>query len=160
MRKALAIACVGIFLTAHPVLAGVYGDELTKCVVSSVSDQDKILFTRFVFAAIAEHPAVKPMANIGEAANAALDRDTAALLSRLMYSDCRKQMIDVLKYEGPAASTPAFNMLGQVAMRYLMTDPAVASRMAKGGADPANQAKLLDLYKEAGLPPPPGPAGK
>jgi hypothetical protein len=160
MRKVFAAACVGIVVTAHPALAGVYGDELTKCVVSSLTDADKVLFAKYVFAAMAEHPTVKPMANIGTEVNASLDRDASALIARLMYTDCRKQMVDVVKFEGIDAAVPAFSMVGQVAMRYLMTDPAVGARMAKAGADPESRAKLIDLYKDAGVPPPAGLVAK
>jgi hypothetical protein len=160
MRKSITVACFGLILIAHPAVAGVYGDELTKCVVSSLTDADKVLFAKYVFAAMAEHPTVKPMANIGAEVNASLDRDATALIARLMYTDCRKQMVDVVKFEGIDAAVPAFSMVGQVAMRYLMTDPAVGARMAKAEADPASHAKLIDLYKDAGVPPPPGLVGK
>lgn len=156
MRKLFLAAASLACLTATPALAGVYGDELTKCVVTSSTDQDKLLFVKYIFSAMAEHPAVKPMANVGADTSAALDRDTSTLFNRLLFADCRKQMIDVIKYEGLGAVGPAFGALGEVAMRSLMSDPAVSAKIARASINPETFGKLPDLYKDAGVPLPPG----
>jgi hypothetical protein len=58
--------------------------------------------------------------------------------------------VDALKYEGASALSSSFNLLGQVAMRGLMNDPAVAQSL--GAIDKDLDAGLLaELKKEAGI---------
>ena len=54
---------------------------------------------------------------LGADTGAALNRDTGTLFNRSVFVDCRKQMIDVIKYEGIGAVGPAFGALGEVAAR-------------------------------------------
>lgn len=65
-------------------------------------------------------------------------------------------MSSSIKYEGIGAVGPAFGALGEVAMRSLMTDPAVSAKIARASINPETLGKLPDLYKDAGVPLPPG----
>ena len=125
MRRFLLIlpllACVG---TSH---AGVYSDDMTKCLVASTSQQDKVALVRWIFATAALHPEVASIANISASERESLNRSMGALVEKLLTQTCRKQTMDAIKYEGPVAFQQSFNVLGQVAMRELMDNKEVSA---------------------------------
>ncbi len=146
----LALAATAAMFASMPVRAGVYADEMSKCLVKSMSPADQTAFIRWIFSAMALHPDVAPYAKITPAARDEFDHEAAALIERMMTVDCRKETVEALKYEGPASLETPFSTLGQVAMRGLMGHPTVAADMTKF-ASYADKAKLADLYKEAGV---------
>jgi hypothetical protein len=75
-------------------------------------------------------------------------------MQRLMLVDCRKQTVDALKYEGTESIGQAFGVLGQAAMRGLMSDPSVAEGMGGLGKS-IDEAKFAEMLKEAGIVAPP-----
>jgi hypothetical protein len=146
VHAALAI----LVLSAVPASAGVYSDDLSKCLVSATSDQDRIDLLTWIFAAIAANPSVKQYANISDQQRDTINRTNGALLTRLLGQDCHSQVVDALKYEGASALSSSFNLLGQVAMRGLMNDPAVAQSL--GAIDKDLDAGLLaEPKREAGI---------
>lgn len=93
----------------------------------------------------------EPIVNIDAEQRKDLEKKGAQLFQRLLLDDCRKETAAALKYEGGTALEASFGVLGQVAMRGLMADPAVS-----GGV--ANMTAYLDkerwaaLAKESGVP--------
>lgn len=152
MRKTMAIAVLAVALgSASYATAGVYQDDLSRCLVKSASPADQATFVRWMFSAIAQHPSVEGMAKISPDQRKALTKGGAMLFQRLLLTDCRKEAVAAIKYEGQSAMQQSFEVLGQVAMRNLMTDPKVAAGLAELGtyADPN---AFADLAKEAGVP--------
>jgi hypothetical protein len=145
---ALALALAAPAAGAH---AAVYTDDLAKCIVNSSTPADQTKLVVWLFSAISVHPAVKAYANFTPAQREAIAQDAAGLMQRLLTSDCRAQTVAALKYEGLDSIGPAFGVLGQVAMRGLMTDPQVAAGL-QGLGDRMDAAKLRAVGKEAGLP--------
>lgn len=138
MRYFLVIA---LLLVPAISMAGVYSDEMGKCLVASTSAQDKTKLVRWIFAISALHPDVASIASVSEAEREQMDRDTAALFERLVTESCRKQTMDAIRYEGAAiAFQISFGLLGQVAMQELMTDKTVNSGFE-------NFIKYLDMKK-------------
>jgi len=144
---ALALAA----FAATPASAGIYADDLAKCLVKSSSAQDQADLVTWIFAVMSLNPAVRPYANFTDAQRADFDRKGGALFTRLMTADCRTESIAALKYEGAAAFETSFQVLGQVATRGLMSDPNVIKGMEGLGAA-MDKGKLQALFKEAGLP--------
>jgi hypothetical protein len=142
-----------LLLTFNPAkaTAGVYTDDLTKCLVKSTSDQDQILLIKWIFAMFALHPAVQPLAAVTADQRDTLDKDGASLMSRLLTENCRQQAIDALKYEGISAVRDSFQVLGQVATRGLMTDPHVTDGMAKLGKYFSEDEKMKKFIKDVGV---------
>ncbi|GGA72225.1 hypothetical protein GCM10011369_12490 [Neiella marina] len=129
MKKQLA--ALAILLTfGAPTQAGVYTDELAKCLVSSTSPQDRAALVRWMFIAASHHPAVKDIASVSSAQINDGNRSTADLFVKLMTESCREQTSNAVKFEGPIAIQGGFQVLGQVAGQELFTSPAVASAMA------------------------------
>jgi len=116
----LLATCIG---AAH---AGLYSDDMAKCLVASTSQEDKVALVRWVFATAALHPKVASFVNVSAAQREKLNRDMGALVEKLLTETCRKQTQDAVKYEGALAVQQSFNVLGQVAMMELMSDKAVS----------------------------------
>ncbi|MES2896014.1 MAG: hypothetical protein V4759_08290 [Pseudomonadota bacterium] len=135
--------------------AGVYADDLSRCLVKSSTEGDKTALMQWMFSAFAANPAVKPMSSITPEQRDALDRKAAQLMQRLVLDDCRKETIEAWKYEGASTLETGFTALGEVAARGLMSDPAAAAGLQKLG-DHLDQARWEALGKEvAGTAPVP-----
>jgi len=160
MRKIARIALAATALAAvfaGPASAGVFADDLSKCLVAKTSTDDQTAFVQWIFSAIALHPAVQPLSNIPQSKRDELDSKAGQLMMRLMTVDCRPQLVSALKYEGSNTIEIAFGVLGKVAMKGLMAHPAVNKGMEALG-NGLDSAKLQEVFKEAGVPaeaPPP-----
>lgn len=118
---------LSLALFANVSLAGVYSDDMAKCLVASTSKKDKTDLVRWIFANAALHPDVVSISRISADSRDKLNRSTAALMERLLTQTCRKQTQDAMRYEGPIAMQLSFQVLGQVAMKELMSDKAVSA---------------------------------
>jgi len=143
-------------LSATSSHAGVYADDLTKCLVGKTGVSDQTVFMQWMFSAMSSAPAVKSMATTTDAQHAQYNRQAADLFSRLILTDCRAESLAVVKYEGVASFEQSFQILGQVASRGLMMDPAVQKQMQQLGSY-FDDGKFRELGKEAGLPDPKPP---
>ncbi len=152
---AVAVGAMASLLVAtSPARAGVYTDDLSKCLVKSTSAGDQKALVFWIFMAMARHPDVKAYANITEPRRDEGDKTVAGIFQRLLTADCRPEAVAALKYEGTGALEPAFSVLGQVAMRGLMSEPGVEKGMTGVGAY-VDETKFEALFKDAGLSPAP-----
>lgn len=122
MRRVLAGLCLALPAASF---AGIYSDDMAKCLVASTSLQDKTDLVRWIFANAALHPGVADIANVSATDLDAMNRTTAELLERLLTQSCRKQSAEAIRYEGLPAVQQSFQVLGQVAMGELMGHPQV-----------------------------------
>jgi len=140
----MALALSGV---AH---AGVYSDDLGKCLVRSATPTDQTTFVAWAFSAMSAHPAVRQYSNFTEAQRNDLNRSVGKLYERLLTADCHAEAVAALKYEGASSMEQSFSVLGQVAFRGLMSDPAV-TKVFTGLGDAVDKTKIEALAKEAGL---------
>ena len=110
---------------ALPADAGVYSDDLAKCLVASTTTRDQTDLVRWIFATAALHPGVSSIAAVSAEQRSAMARTVAELFERLLTESCRSQFSAAMQNEGNQTIEAAFQVLGQVAMRALMADPAV-----------------------------------
>ncbi|QNA86032.1 hypothetical protein G4G27_20130 [Sphingomonas sp. So64.6b] len=143
-------------MSASPVMAGTYADDLGKCLVAKSSEPDKLLLVQWVFAAMSAHPAVKSMSTVTPTQRAGFNKAFATMTNRLLFADCRKEMVLALKYEGAVSVEISFSLLGQIAMRGLMSDPSVTVELEQIGTF-IDAVQLAAVAKEAGIPVPPAP---
>ncbi len=109
--------------------AGVYGDDLGKCLVSSTTDADRAMLMKWMFAAMALNKEAAPFVSMPADVRDKINQDVAGLYMRLLTDSCKSQTHDAVKYEGTVAITSAFTLLGQIAAQGLFSDPAVATGM-------------------------------
>lgn len=146
MRSRQIVVAVLLATSSLPGWAGLYTDDLTRCLVEGTSKADKTTLVQWVVVAIAQHPAVntlsKGTATDIDKANAAV----GALFMRLLTDTCLDKSKKAIKYEGAAAIQAAFAILGQVATADLFTDPSVQKVMA-GLATHVDEKKLKALQE-------------
>ncbi len=145
-RKILlgSLLALGICGTAN---AGPYADDLGKCLVRASTDADKQELMAWIFSAIALNPRIAPHANITAAKRDQLDRNMAAVFTRLVGESCQKQASEALKYEGGSAFGTAFQLLGQVAGQQLFQSPEVMA----GSSAFIKHVDLDGLQKKLGV---------
>ena len=150
-RSVAAFALLAVLsAAATSAQAGVYTDDLTKCLVKSTSPTDQTDFVAWVYAALSEHPAVASYSTLTAPERDRLSKQVANLYLRLMTVDCRTETVTALKYEGNSAIEASFSVVGQVAFRNLMSDPKVAAGMQRMGSF-VDTTKFTELAKEAGI---------
>lgn len=137
-------------MAATSASAGVYTDDLAKCLVKSSTEQDRVTLMRWFFVAMSSNPNVEPLTQITPDQRAASTKDGATLVERLVLDDCRPETLDALKYEGASTLEASFRVLGEVAARSLMTDPATAAEMQRV-ADYLDKGRWESLGVEAGI---------
>lgn len=142
-----AVALLGF---AGPVQAGIFADDLSRCLVAKTSDTDRITFMRMFFAAMAADPALADLAQVPQAKLDSINKSAADLYERLIFVDCRPQAVAALKNEGASAVSQAFQVLGGAAARGLMSSPASQAELERFGAL-SDKAKWQALAKEAGI---------
>jgi hypothetical protein len=125
---------------AAPAHAGLYADDLSRCLVEKSTPEDKNALIRWVIAITTLHPAVRPIAQVDAEARAGANTQTARIFERLLTQQCLDQTRQAVRYEGAAAIQSGFQTLGQVAMVELFADPGVAA--ALGELD-----KVIDAQK-------------
>ena len=79
-----------------------------------------------MFATAALHPAVSSISSVSAEQRTEITRSAGQIFERLLPESCRTQVRDAVKYEGAQTLVGSFQVLGGVAMRTLMEDPAVA----------------------------------
>lgn len=126
-------------------VAGPFADDMAKCLVNSTSEADRTDLMRWMFSAMSLHPDLASMATISAQQRDQITTKASNLFSRLIFDSCRSQVQDAVRNEGPQTLVYAFQILGQVAMRGMMTDPHVAqSLQALGkGVDPVKMKALM-----------------
>jgi hypothetical protein len=146
----LGVAVVFAGLRSAPASASVYGDDLGKCIVEHASPADRTLLVRWIYGAMSVSPGVAAMAKVSSEDRTMLSKQAVQLMVRLLADDCHAQSVAAIKYDGSGAIETAFELLGRVAMRDLMTDPAVSKELAALGQG-VDTSKLDALMAEGGV---------
>jgi len=130
MKRSRMLLAVIALITSTPTWAGLYADDLARCLVDSTSTADRETLVRWIFAALAQHPAVSSLTAIKPADVDASNKQIAELIMRLLTDSCQQKTKDAVKYEGTLAIQQSFTVLGQVAARDLMSHPDVGKVLA------------------------------
>jgi len=109
--------------------AGEHSEKLSKCLVSSVTAQDKAALVRWIFGAVASHPDVADIADLTPAKWEDISKNSAAVFEKLIADKCAAESRAAIINEGMAGYKSAFETLGSTAMEGLMSDPSVIRAM-------------------------------
>lgn len=123
-----AIFGLAVSLPAH---AGLYADDLSRCLVEKTTADDKNMLVRWVISTTTLHPAVASLASMDAAVRSRINRDTARIFERLLTVSCLDQTRQAVRVEGAAAIQTGFQTLGQVAMSELFAHPDVAAALGE-----------------------------
>ena len=128
MRKlVLPVALLLALATPMAARAGVYSDDLSRCLVANTHDADQIVLAQWIFGIMSVHPDVAPIAKVDDATRVAMSKKVASLFQTLLTDSCRNETTQAMKYEGVEALKGSFELLGKIAMNTLMGDPKVAA---------------------------------
>jgi len=116
-----------ISLTAK---AGIYTDDLSRCLIESATAEDKITLVRWMFTAMALHPAIKDMSNVSGEQRRKANMDMAELMVDLVTEKCLDKSKKAIEYEGEVALQSSFNLFGQIAGRELFANADVAKGLS------------------------------
>ena len=79
------------------------------------------------------HPDLASLASVSDRQRAELPKSAGEVFQRLLWVSCKDATAQAIKNEGPRTLESAFQVLGQVAARGLLSDPHV--RTAMGAVD-------------------------
>lgn len=120
-------------LFSGPAAAGLYADDLSRCLVRSTGEEEKRALVKWIFSAVALHPEVATISSVTPAQRIEMTRATAKIFEKLLTVSCRAEVQQAVQYEGPETIGSSFQVLGQVAARELFSHPNVAANMADLG---------------------------
>lgn len=142
------LICAIALLSANiaPASAGLYTDDLSRCLVEKSTKEDKATLVNWVVAAITQHPSVAVVGKTSAADLEKVNTAAGALFMRLLTESCVEQTKKALKYEGPSAMQTSFGVLGQVATADIFGDANVQSVLSR--LESHMDKKKLEALKE------------
>lgn len=147
MRKhMIKLALLLGLLSSQVAFAGPYADDLSKCLVGSTTQEDRMALVKWVFSAASAHPAVKSMVSVSEKQLDDANKGTADLFMSLLTVSCKSEAEKTLQYEGQVTFQTSFQVLGQVAGQELFSSPEVTAAMSGLGKH-LDSKKLESLAK-------------
>lgn len=144
---AATLALVLSLAAATPATAGLYSDDLARCLVSATSSDDKLSLIRWVVVQITKHPNVSDLSRITPTQEKSADMEVARLFERLITDNCRDQSKAAFRYEGQDAFKASFEVLGTVAMQELVSHKDVDSGFS-GFTQYLNEAAFKGIFPE------------
>ena len=130
-RMGLKTLLIAGLLTLSPLAtSGEYTDKLSECLLTATTEEDKLSLVKWMFTAMALHPAVEGIADISLSAREQANREMAELIIKLLGRSCFSETRQALANEGSLALQTSFSVLGQVAATNLFSDPNVAAGLA------------------------------
>ncbi len=128
MRTNIAVAfavLLGMATSAGMAIAGPATDALSKCLADSTTGKDRKDLVRWFFTSLSVHPDIQDLSNVTETARTETDKNTAALIERLITQSCREQTKNAIKTDGQGALPASFKTLGEVSAYELFANPSV-----------------------------------
>jgi len=77
-----------MFLFSSSVNAGMFSDDLSRCLVESSTSSDKLILVKWMFIAISLHPAVKSMVSVSAEQLDNSNKEIADLFVKLLTETC------------------------------------------------------------------------
>lgn len=140
------ILILGAAMSVVPAAAGPATDALSKCLADSTTGKDRKDMVRWFFTSLSVHPDIQDLSNVSEATRTTTDKNTAAIIERLITQACREQSRTAFKTDGPDAMRASFKTLGELAAYELMANPSV-SKAVSAFSQHLDTAKINDALK-------------
>lgn len=128
--KLQTLLILGLLTLSPATFAGEYSDALSDCLLRSTTEEGKHSLVKWMFVAMALHPAVAEIADVSLSAREQANRQMAELLIDLLGTRCFNETRLALSNEGALALQTSFTVLGQVAATNLFSEPNVAAGLA------------------------------
>jgi hypothetical protein len=107
-------------------------EALAQCLAENTSGRDRKDLARWVFFAMASHPEIRQYAAPSLTTDELKTHKAMAdLVTRLLAESCLEQTQQAIVSGGSKTVEVAFRTLGELAMRELMSNPAVGESMSR-----------------------------
>lgn len=118
-------------LTLSPLaISGEETNKLSDCLIAATTEEDRTSLVRWVFSAMALHPAVEEIEGVSLSVREQTNREMAELLVKLLSRSCFSETRLALQSKDSQALQKGFGALGQLAATSLFFDPNVAAGLA------------------------------
>ncbi len=105
--------------------AGPKADALAACLGDNTTGKDRKDLARWIFIAMAAHPEIKDLSRLTPEMRTEADQGMAHIVTTLLAERCPTQAREAVQQEGSAGMMSAFKVLGELAMKELMTNAEV-----------------------------------
>ena len=127
--RVFCLAAVALACFVSPAQAQTPVESLGRCLTDNTSGKDRKELAQWLFAAMTAHPEMRPLSSATKDDIDRTSRTAAALFTRLLAENCSKEVKAAVQSGGRVAIQAGFQVLGQVAMQELMTNPDVGAAM-------------------------------
>ncbi|HEY8974107.1 MAG TPA: hypothetical protein VIN75_07805 [Burkholderiaceae bacterium] len=144
MRHILRLAAFALAAAlAAPAFASPTSDALSACLVDKSTGRDRKDLARWIVVAVSSHPDMQDMFVLNQAMRETANKTAADIIMRLVTVECVDQARASAAVDGGSSWGQAFGKLGEVAMKELTTNPAVATSFE----DPVKYMDRAQLMK-------------
>ena len=130
MKTLIRVTAIGLIALGTPAFAGVYTDDLSRCLVEKTTKEEKTALVQWIFVAMAQHPSVSALQKVTAEDVRLYNSKAGALFTKLLTETCVETSKKAIKYEGAVAIQAAFQVLGQAAAGELFVHPDVTKVMS------------------------------
>lgn len=123
------IAIVVALCVSIPALAQAPSPEMRTCLSDSTTGKDRKNLARWFISSIVIHPEMRDLARVTPETIESSSRAMGDLVTRLFTQDCSKQAQTLVREQGPQALGNSFEVLGQLAMMELLSNPDILASM-------------------------------
>jgi len=127
----LALASMAAWAVEPSKLAGYYEVRMIECLDRSMSSEDQLVLSKWIFATVLRHPDLQSLSSVQDAEREQLMRAAAAMLERLIEEDCKRELVAVTRYEGRASLMRAMQHLDNKVIKEIYSNPEVKGEMAR-----------------------------
>ena len=132
VAKVVSSALLGVFLLGQlvtkPAIASPQADALGQCLVANTSTAERELMIQWMFLGMAQHQSLAGF--LSDSVNKEeTDIMMGYLVQNVLTERCSEQMAALMQREGLSRFDESFELWGSVAMREMLTDPAVEAAL-------------------------------
>jgi len=135
-----------VFIAAMALNAGIYTQDLIKCMVNNTSPNDVKTLKTWIFFGFAQDKDLSKYARISDAQKEAVNKKMGEFVTRLLTQNCPNELKQAVKYEGNGAIQQSFEYLGRIAGASIMSSPQ-AREFLTGFSKYIDEKKLNEVLK-------------
>lgn len=143
----MVLVIVTTFTISINTYAGIYTNEVSKCLIDSTSARDKVILVKWIFSTMSIHPTIESMSSISKIQSEKINKNFANLLTRLFTEFCHTEIKKALKYDGETALKESFGFLGEVAVEELFLHPKIEKELSSGFVKYLDENKFKHLFR-------------
>ena len=129
MRSLFICAVLLFSFSFSAAFAQTPAQELGTCLSDNTTGKDRKELARWIFTAMATHPAIDSTASVKKSERQEASRRVGAIFTRLISESCKEEVRSAMNAGGSSVIRSGFGKLGRVAMQELMRNQEVSAAM-------------------------------